>query len=99
MSDKYLIRRPVAQEPNYDPKFIAEGLGSLLLGFLGPLLLELDRSLDKRLIRMLVRAVEAILTFRDQIGGVWVTEEEASPGALGQGGGATKRLSRLLPSE
>ncbi len=99
MSDKYLIRRPVAQEPNYDPKFIAEGLGSLLLGFLGPLLLELDRSLDKRLIRTLVRAVEAILTFRDQIHGLLLTELGAYLDPLGQGGGGTKRLSRLVHSE
>ena len=62
MSEKYLIVSELPQVPQYDPEQMAEGLGMTLLGFLGPLLLELDQWLDKRLIRTLVQVIEAILT-------------------------------------
>lgn len=98
MSDKYLIKPPVVQEPHADPQVMAQGLGVMLLSFLGPLLLELDHSVDKRLIRTLVQAVEAILTFRDQIHGLLLSELGGYMDRLGEGGGGTKRLSRLLHS-
>ena len=60
MSEKYLIVAEQEQVPCYDPKAMAEGLGLTLLGFLGPLLLELDQRLDKRLIRTFVQAIESI---------------------------------------
>jgi hypothetical protein len=53
---------------------MAQGLGMALLGFLGPLLVELDQWLDKRLIRTLVQAVEAILTFRDRVNGLLLSQ-------------------------
>lgn len=95
MSDKYLIVSAPEQVPPYDPKMIADGLGMSLLGFLGPLLLELDHWLDKRLIRTLVQSIEAILTFRDRVNGLLLSELGSYLDAPGQGGG-TKRLSRLL---
>ena len=98
MSDKYLIKPPIVQEPHADPQLMAQGLGVMLLSFLGPLLLELDHSVDKRLIRTLVQAVEAILTFRDQIHGLLLSELGGYMDPLGEGGGGTKRLSRLLHS-
>ncbi len=58
MSEKYVIVSQPEQVPPYDPKAMAEGLGMMLLGFLGPLLLDLDQWLDKRLIRTLVQAIE-----------------------------------------
>ena len=61
----------------------------------GPLLLELDQGLDKRLIRTFVQAIEAILTFRDRINGLLLSELGSYLDPLGQGGG-TKRLSRRL---
>src|SRR5713226_7591416 len=95
MSDKYLTVVEAPPVPPYDPQAIAEGLGMTLLGFLGPLLLELDQWLDKRLIRTLVQAIEAILTFRDRVHGLVLSELGSYLDPIGQGGG-TKRLSRLL---
>jgi hypothetical protein len=63
MSEKHLIVCEPAQVPPYEPQALAEGLGLTSLSFLGPLLLELDQRLDKRLIRTFVQAIEAILTF------------------------------------
>src|SRR5947209_803622 len=97
MSEKYLIVGEPEQVPPYDPQAIAEGLGLTLLGFLGPLLLELDQWLDKRLIRTFVQAIEAILTFRDRVNGLLLSELGSYLDPIGKGGG-TKRLSRLLHS-
>ena len=96
-SEKYLIESKPEQVPPDEPQAIAEGLGLSLLSFLGPLLLELDQSLDKRLIRTFVQAIEAILTFRDRINGLLLAELGSYLDPIGQAGG-TKRLSRLLPS-
>jgi hypothetical protein len=62
-----------------------------------PLLRELDQGLDKRLIRTFVQAIEAILTFRDRINGLLLSQLGSYLDPLGKGGG-TKRLSRLLHS-
>ena len=97
MSEKYLIVSEPEQVPPYDPQVIAEGLGLTLLSFLGPLLLELDQWLDKRLIRTFVQAIEAMLTFRDRINGLVLSELGSYLDPIGKGGG-TKRLSRLLHS-
>src|SRR6266699_4304216 len=95
MSEKYLIGAQPEQVPPYEPQAIAEGLGLTLLDFLGPVLLELDQWLDKRLIRTFVQAIEAILTFRDRINGLVLSELGSYLDPIGKGGG-TKRLSRLL---
>jgi hypothetical protein len=97
MSEKYLIVGEPEQVPPYEPQAMAEGLGLSLLSFLGPLLLELDQRLDKRLIRTFVQAVEAILTFRDRINGLVLSELGSYLDPIGKGGG-TKLLSRLLHS-
>src|SRR5256885_10523991 len=97
MSEKYLIVCQEEPVPPYDPKAIAEGMGMMLLSYLGPLMLELDQWLDKRLIRTFVQAIEAILTFRDRINGLVLSELGSYLDPIGQGGG-TKRLSRLLHS-
>jgi len=97
MSEKYLIGAQPEQVPPYEPQAIAEGLGLTLLDFLGPVLLELDQWLDKRLIRTFVQAIEAILTFRDRINGLVLSELGSYLDPIGKGGG-TKRLSRLLHS-
>jgi hypothetical protein len=87
MSEKYVIVSQAEQVPPYDPKAMAEGLGMMLLGFLGPLLLELDQWLDKRLIRTLVQAIEAILTFRDRVNGLVLSETFQLPGSHRPGRG------------
>jgi hypothetical protein len=97
MSEKYLIVSQAEPVPPYDPQAMAEGLGMALLSFLGPLLLELDQWLDKRLIRTFVQTIEAMLTFRDRINGLVLSELGNYLDPLGKGGG-TKRLSRLLHS-
>jgi hypothetical protein len=97
MSEKYLIVAQPEQVPPYEPQAIAEGLGLTLLDFLGPVLLELDQWLDKRLIRTFVQAIEAILTFRDRIHGLVLSALGSYLDPIGKGGG-TKRLSRLLHS-
>ena len=97
MSEKYLIGCEPEQVPPYEPQAIAQGLGLTLLSFLGPLLLELDQRLDKRLIRTFVQTIEAILTFRDRVNGLLLSELGNYLDSLGKGGG-TKRLSRLLHS-
>src|SRR2546421_3044899 len=97
MSEKYLIVSTAEQVPAYDPKAMAEGLGLTLLDFLGPLLVELHQWLDKRLIRTFVQTIEAILTFRDRVNGLLLSELGNYLDSLGKGGG-TKRLSRLLHS-
>src|ERR1700674_596467 len=100
MSEKYLIVSQAEQVPPYDPKAMAEGLGMTLLGFLGPLLLELDQWLDKRLIRTLVQAMEAILTFRDRINGLVLSETFQLSRSLGPGRGhqATEPEARTARS-
>lgn len=95
MSDTYLTVVEAPPVPPYDPQAIAEAVGMTVLGFLGPLLLELDQWLDKRLIRTLVQVIEVILTFRDRITGLVVSELGSYLDPLGKGGGR-KRLSRLL---
>src|SRR5437764_10936686 len=97
MSEKYLIVGEPEQVPADDPQAIGEGLGLTLVGFLGPLLLELDQWLDQRLIRTFVQAIEAMLTFRDRINGLVLSELGSYLDPIGQGGG-TKRLSRLQHS-
>src|SRR5260370_40375249 len=90
MSEKYLIVSEPEQVPPYDPKAIAQGLGMALLGFLGPLVLELDRSLDKRLIRTVVRAVETTqqaVAYREMAGGSHraLSVVSVRPGDMGPG--------------
>jgi hypothetical protein len=95
MSDKYLTVGEAPPVAPYDPQAIAEGLGMTLVGFLGPVLLELHQWLDKRLIRTLVQLIEAILTFGDRVNGLVLSELGSYLDPIGKGGG-TKRLSRLL---
>jgi hypothetical protein len=98
MPDQYLIVPDPPQVPAFDPEKMAQGLGHLLLTFLGPLMWELDRSVDKRLIRTFAHTIEAILTFRDQMRGLLLTELGGYLDRVEGGGGGTKRLSRLLHS-
>src|SRR5712691_10767267 len=96
--DKYLIRLDAPQVPPYDPSAIAQGLTAQLAHFLFPLLVELDRLLDKRLVRTFLQSIAVILTFRDranglllsELGGYLLSPEHAPAG--------TKRLSNLLHS-
>jgi len=74
MSTQYLTVDPPTPPPAYDPQEMAQGLGWGLMIFLAPLLYEVNALLDKRLVRTLVQSVEAILTFRDRINGLLLSE-------------------------
>ena len=52
--------------PPYDPAVMAQGFTALLF----PLLVELDRLLDKRLVRTFLQTIAVILTFRDRANGL-----------------------------
>lgn len=77
---------------------LAHTLSSRLQQFLGPLLVELDARVDKRLVRTFAGTVQAILQFRErgcglllsELGGVLLSPDHAPAG--------TKRLSNLLRS-
>ena len=66
---------------------------------LGSLLTELDAHLDKRLVRTLVRAVMAIITFRHSKAGLLLSELSGYITTPAQAPAGTKRLSSLLRSE
>ncbi len=61
--DKYLFRLEAPQVPPYDPGVIGQGLTAQLTHFLFPLLVELDRLLDKRLVRTFLHTIAVILIF------------------------------------
>jgi hypothetical protein len=77
---------------------LARTLSTRLQQFLGPLLVELDATVDKRLVCTFAGTVQGILQFRDrarglllsELGGVLLSPEHAPAG--------TKRLSNLLLS-
>lgn len=97
--DKYLIRDIPPPPATSDSQRIAEGLTTQLAQFLFPLLVELDRLVDKRLVRTLVQLVTVILTFRDRTNGLLLSELGGyllSPDHAPTG---TKRLSNLLHSD
>jgi len=96
MSTQYLTVDRASQAPAYDPQEMAQGLGWGLLIFLAPLLYELNMLLDKRLVRTFVQSVEAILTFRDRINGLLLSELGGYLDQMGSAAAGTKRLSRLL---
>jgi hypothetical protein len=58
-------RNPAEQSSQYGKRF---------LQFLGPLVHEIHETVDKRPVRTLVQAVEAILAFRDHTHGLLLSE-------------------------
>ena len=96
MSTQYLTIDQAPQAPAYDPKEMAQGLGWGVLVLLAPLLYEVNALLEKRLVRTLVQSVEAILTFRDRINGLVLSELGGYLDQMGSAKAWTKRLSRLL---
>jgi hypothetical protein len=72
--DKYLIRLEAPQVPPSDPSMMAQGLTAQLAHFLFPLLVDLDRLLDKRLVRTFLQSIAVILAFRDRATGLLLSE-------------------------
>jgi hypothetical protein len=72
--DTYLKRLEAPQVPPYDPGVMAQGLTAQVAHFVFPLLVELDRLLDKRLVRTFLHSIAVILTFRDRANGLLLSE-------------------------
>src|ERR671932_1367790 len=96
--DKYLTRLDAPQVPPYDPTVIASALTAQLAQFLFPLLLKLDRLLDKRLVRTFVQTIALILTFRDRANGLLLSELGGYLLSAAHAPAGTKRLSNLRHS-
>ena len=77
---------------------VAQHLAAQLEAFLHPLLLWLDASLDKRLVRTFLHTVQAILQFRHRAHGLLLSELGAYLLSPAQAPAGTKRLSNLLHS-
>src|SRR5690349_22426500 len=96
------VQYDTLQKNEQDPQRASQELAQLLEGYLSPLLLVLDRLLDKRLVRTFVQCCVALLRFRNSKQGLLLSElgsylggyqgiSEAAPAG-------TKRLSNLLRS-
>jgi len=75
---------------------MAQGLYTGLARFLAPLLMELDTCIDKRLVRTFLQTVVVILTFRDRVNGLLLSEMGGYLDTPDKAPAGTKRLSRLL---
>ena len=98
MPDQYLIRPEVPQVPPYDGEQMAQGLAKELALFLFPLLVSLDRLLDKRLVRTFVQTIEVIIANRDRVGGLLLSELGGFLLSPEKAPAGTKRVSNLLHS-
>lgn len=96
MSSQYLTRLEDPPVPPYDAAEMAQGLYVGLATFLAPLLLALDERIDKRLVRTFLQTVRVILTFRDRVNGLLLSEMGGYLDAPEKAPAGTKRLSRLL---
>jgi hypothetical protein len=96
--EKYLTRLDAPQAPPYEAAAMAQGLTAQLAQFLFPLLVELDRWLDKRLVRTFVQTIAVILTFRDRANGLLLSELGGYLLSADHAPAGTKRLSNLLHS-
>jgi len=77
---------------------MAQGLYGALARFLAPLLMELDSRIDKRLVRTFLSTVAVILTFRDRVNGLVLSELGGYLETPDKAPAGVKRLSRLLHS-
>src|SRR5689334_22167381 len=98
MQSKYDILRQVDQEA----VGAAQELALLLETFLSPLLLGVDQLLDKRLIRTLVQCCVALIRFRNNKQGLWLSELgyylDGNPGQSTRAPAGTKRVGNLIRS-
>lgn len=75
---------------------VSQQLAQELETFLWPLLIGLDRLIDKRLVRTLLKTVAGILEFRQRASGLLLSELGAYILSPAQAAAGTKRLSNLL---
>src|ERR1700737_136141 len=64
----------ILQENEQDPQNVSQEMAQLLENFLSPLLILLDTFLDKRLVRTFVQCCVAIIRFRNNKQGLWLSE-------------------------
>jgi hypothetical protein len=98
MPNQYVIAREAPQVPPYEARQMAQGLGEALARFLFPLLVELDRLLDKRLVRTFLCTIQVMITFRDRANGLLLSELGGYLDTPDKAPAGTKRLSNLLHS-
>lgn len=98
MQSQYLIPPEVPQVPPYDGEQMAQGLAKELAVFLFPLLITLDRLLDKRLVRTFLQTIQVILAYRDRVGGLLLSELGGYLLSPEQAPAGSKRLSNLVHS-
>lgn len=98
MPTQYLIRREAPQVPPYEAATLGQGLGEHLARFLFPLLVQLDRLLDQRLVRTFLATIQVIISFRDRANGLLLTELGSLLESPEKAPAGTKRLSNLLHS-
>ncbi len=97
MQNQYLIRRAAPQVPPYEAAPMAQGLAEALARFLFPLLVELDALLDKRLVRTFLASIQVIITYRDRVNGLLLSELGGYLETPDKAPAGTKRRSRLAP--
>jgi len=98
MPPKYAI----LMQPDQDELKLSQELAHLLESFLGPLLVVLDKYLDKRLVRTLVQCCVAIIRFRNNQRGLLLSElgsyMEGYHGLSKTATAGTKRVGKLMRS-
>jgi len=72
--------------------------GTKLQEFVEPLLVEMDKYLDKRLVRTFLKTLEAVITFRHSVYGLLLSELGGYILSAEHAPAGTKRLSNLLRS-
>jgi hypothetical protein len=78
---------------------IAQPIGEHLEAFVKPLLVELDKCLDKRLVRTFLTTLQVIVQFRHRANGLLLSELGAYILSPDKAPAGTKRLSNLLRSK
>lgn len=78
--------------------FVARGLAEGIKAYLQPLLERLDAQLDKRLVDTLLQLVMVIVTFRNRINGLLLSELGGYLAGAKHAPAGTKRISNLLRS-
>src|SRR5215469_5499370 len=98
MQRQYDILEGSEQESQH----LSQEIAQLLENYLAPLLVVLDRLLDKRLVRTFVQCCVAILRFRNMKQGLLLSELgsylQGYQGLSETGPAGTKRISNLLRS-
>jgi len=98
MPKQYPIPIPDGQALPYDAADIAQSIGIELGTFLFPFLGKLDDVLDKRLVRTFLSTIQVIITFRDRVHGLLLSEMGALLLDPEHERAGTKRLANLLHS-